>query len=90
MAPAEEVFSIAFRLSTRQVRKTRDLYLVDQTRIHCDHVDGLGEFLELEVVLRADQDEAEGQQIAHAIMRQLGVKEENLIAGAYMDLLLAN
>ena len=38
-----------------QVKKTRWLYLVGQTRVHCDQVEGLGDFAELEVVLNDDQ-----------------------------------
>ena len=34
------------------VRKRRWLYMVGQTRVHLDEVEGLGEFVELEVVLR--------------------------------------
>src|SRR3972149_5605825 len=37
------------------VRKTRFLYMVGQTRIHLDEVEGLGEFMELEVVLHPGQ-----------------------------------
>ena len=33
-----------------EVRKTRLLYLVGQTRVHLDTVEGLGDFLELEVI----------------------------------------
>jgi len=69
------------------VRKTRYLYMVGQTRIHLDDVDGLGQFMELEVVMQASQSDAEGRAIAEDLMRRLGVREEALIEGAYMDLL---
>ena len=69
------------------VRKTRYLYLVGQTRIHLDDVEGLGQFMELEVVLRDGQSETEGQSIAKELMKKLGIRKEDLIDGAYMDLL---
>lgn len=71
------------------VRKTRHLYMVGQTRVHLDEVEGLGEFMELEVVLRPNQSDLEGQAIARDLMTRLGVQEEDLIEGAYMDLLEA-
>jgi len=69
------------------VRKTRYLYLVDQTRLHLDDVEGLGQFMELEVVMRDGQSDAEGQLIAEGLMAALGVKRSDLLEGAYMDLL---
>jgi predicted adenylyl cyclase CyaB len=69
------------------VRKTRYLYMVGQTRIHLDEVEGLGQFMELEVVMRPGQDDAEGQAIAHELMNKLNVAETDLLEGAYMDLL---
>ena len=69
------------------VRKTRYLYLAGQTRIHLDDVEGLGQFMELEVALREGQGDAEGQAIAEAMMVRLGVRPEDLLEGAYMDLL---
>jgi predicted adenylyl cyclase CyaB len=69
------------------VRKTRYLYLAGQTRIHLDDVDGLGQFMELEVVLQDGQSDAEGQSIAEELMARLGVQPEDLLEGAYMDLL---
>ena len=72
-----------------RVRKTRWLLLAGQTRIHLDRVDGLGDFVELEVVLRDDQSEAEGVAIADALLQALGVSPTQRLAGAYLDLLLA-
>ena len=69
------------------VRKTRYLYLVGQTRVHLDDVDGLGQFMELEVVMRPGQPDAEGQAIAQDLMSKLGVAPSDLLEGAYMDLL---
>ena len=69
------------------VRKTRYLYLVGQTRVHLDDVEGLGQFMELEVVMQEKQSDAEGQAIAEALMASLGVDKTDLLEGAYMDLL---
>jgi predicted adenylyl cyclase CyaB len=72
-----------------RVRKTRWLLRSGQTRIHLDRVDGLGDFLELEVVLRDGQDEADGQRIAETLLAQLGVEPAQCLSGAYLDLLSA-
>jgi predicted adenylyl cyclase CyaB len=69
------------------VKKTRTLYLVGQTRVHIDQVEGLGEFLELEVVLRPEQTDAEGESIAAALLSEFGIDKQQLIAEAYVDLL---
>ncbi len=68
------------------VKKTRYLYLMGQTRIHLDDVHGLGQFMELEVVMTDGQSDAEGQTIAEDLMARLGVKKSDLLDGAYMDL----
>lgn len=69
------------------VKKTRYLYLIGQTRVHLDDVEGLGQFMELEVVMAKGQSDAEGQAIAEGLMSGLGVERGDLIDGAYMDLL---
>jgi len=69
------------------VRKTRYFYLVGQTRIHLDRVESLGDFLELEVVLKPGQTEADGQAIALDLMKRLGLGSEALVNAAYVDLL---
>ena len=70
-----------------RVRKERILVLLGATRLHLDRVEGLGDFLELEVVLRDGQDEAEGHAEAEALMLQLGLLPGQLVQGAYLDLL---
>jgi predicted adenylyl cyclase CyaB len=69
------------------VKKIRYLYMVGKTRIHLDDVEGLGHFMELEVVMGEAQSDAEGQAIAKDLMRKLGVREDALLEGAYMDLI---
>jgi predicted adenylyl cyclase CyaB len=70
------------------VRKQRTLYLAGQTRIHLDDVEGLGSFVELEVVMRANQSPADGVQIARGLMAQLEIPDSDLIEQAYIDLLI--
>lgn len=68
------------------VSKVRSLYLVGQTRLHLDEVQGLGQFMELEVVLHPSQSDAQGELIAQQLMAQLGILPEDLIEVAYIDL----
>jgi len=70
-----------------EVRKKRLLFLHGQTRIHLDDVEGLGHFLEIEVVLGPDQTEEEGKAILKDWANWLGVREEDIVPGAYIDLL---
>ncbi|WP_320043238.1 class IV adenylate cyclase [uncultured Desulfobacter sp.] len=69
------------------VRKTRELFLVGQTRIHLDDVEGLGVFAELEVVMKDGQIFDDGKAIAEDLMQKLGIKETDLVDGAYIDLI---
>jgi adenylate cyclase class IV len=70
-----------------RVRKTRCLLLSGATRIHLDRVEGLGDFVELEVVLQDGQSADDGRAIAEQLMRGLGIADAQRIAGAYLDLL---
>jgi len=69
------------------VIKERTLYLIGRTRVHLDRVEGLGDFVELEVVLAENEAQAAGEQEADALMEQLGIAENDLVCGAYFDLL---
>jgi len=82
--------ALALALGVRGVvKKTRYLYMVGQTRIHLDDVENLGYFMELEVVMRDGQSDEEGQVTAEDLMSKLGIRAEDLLDGAYMDLIEA-
>lgn len=69
------------------VEKQRTLHLVGRTRIHLDRVTGLGDFLELEVVLREGEDQSVGEEEASSLMQALGIHASDLIEAGYADLL---
>ncbi len=70
-----------------RVVKHRTLYLVGRTRVHLDRVAGLGDFMELEVVLADDETPEAGVREAQKLMELLGVAADSLVEGAYVDLL---
>jgi adenylate cyclase class IV len=72
-----------------RVRKRRLLLHLGQTRLHLDRVEGLGEFVELEVVLRDGQSDDEGRAIAESWMQRLGLQQAPRLGVAYTDLLRA-
>ena len=72
---------------TGEVKKTRILFKIGQTRVHIDTVEGLGDFLELEVVLRPEQTEADGKRIAETLLAELGAEKSQFVAEEYVDLL---
>ncbi len=70
-----------------EVRKQRELWLLDNVRIHLDTVDELGPFVEFEVEVDADHPEARCWEQARRLMQEFGLAEGDLVAGAYADLL---
>ncbi len=90
--PTEAPDSLSEALSTSLeirgiVQKERLLILVGQTRVHLDQVEGLGEFMELEVVLTENQTHKEGVEIAQELMEFFGIDHDSLISHAYIDML---
>ncbi len=63
------------------VRKRREVWLCKNARIHLDEVNGLGRFLEIEVIV------SEGPTQARSLMKELiaalGIRGEDLLAGSY-------
>jgi len=84
--PIREALTQAYGVVGR-VRKLRYLFMAGRTRIHLDRVEGLGDFLELEVDLRPDESNGAGVQEAKDLLKKLGVSKEDLVERAYVDLL---
>ena len=72
-----------------RVIKHRTLFIVGRTRVHLDRVQGLGNYMELEVVLADDEATDAGMREAHELMARLQVPADCLVDGAYHDLLRA-
>lgn len=87
-ATAEAMLSVALGVRGT-VGKLRRLYRVGDTRIHLDEVEGLGSFVELEVVLGASQSVLDGEAYATELMNKMDLDEADLVAEAYVDLLEA-
>lgn len=81
-----QVLSLAYGQGGR-VCKHRTLFMVRRTRVHLDRVEGLGDFLELEVVLKDGEPVEDGVKVAHELLAKLGIDHSRLIDGAYVDLL---
>ena len=62
------------------------VYLAGQARIHLDEVEGLGSFVELEVMLQPGEADADGERIAADLCRRLEIREGDRVDGAYIDL----
>ncbi|HXJ35399.1 MAG TPA: class IV adenylate cyclase [Candidatus Eisenbacteria bacterium] len=71
------------------VRKRRELWLLDNVRIHLDTVDGLGTFLELEAVVDATHDEARCRAAVDRLLDAFGLSEAACLRASYGDLLRA-
>ena len=76
--------------SCGRVRKKRLLLMTGRTRIHLDDVEGLGKFIELEVVLKDKEQSDAGTKEAKTLMEKLGIKNADLIQDAYVDMIKAN
>ncbi|HKD65600.1 MAG TPA: class IV adenylate cyclase [Candidatus Binataceae bacterium] len=70
------------------VRKRRQLWRLDNIRIHLDEVEGLGAFIEFEVEVLPGRDVPGCRIQAEELLRRLGIPEANLLAGSYSDLML--
>ncbi|MCC5857451.1 MAG: class IV adenylate cyclase [Ectothiorhodospiraceae bacterium] len=66
----------------------RRVFRTDAYRISLDTVDGLGDFIRIDVPLRNGMGPLEGVTIADGLMRALAIRENQWTRGSYLDLLV--
>lgn len=88
--PTELQAALAATLGIRVVvHKRREIYLVENVRIHLDQVEGLGEFLEFEAVLDPAIDDVRGHGQVAALKIRFQDALGEAIASGYADLLIS-
>ncbi len=72
------------------VDKEREIYFIDNIKIHLDRVKGLGTFLEIEAQSEADglAEETLDRQ-CRQLMDELGVRADDLLSDSYSDLVIS-
>jgi predicted adenylyl cyclase CyaB len=70
-----------------EVDKRREIYFVENVKVHLDQVDVLGEFIEVEAIGTAFNVEKLKAQ-CESFLRELGVRDVDLVEGSYSDMLL--
>lgn len=86
-AQARERFG-SFPLPVRVVvRKRREVYLVGETRVHLDQVEGLGMFVEFESPVRPGRSVGTGQRDVARLRSAFAPALGEAIAASYADLL---
>lgn len=73
------------------VDKQREIYFIDNVKFHIDTVKDLGNFVEIEAIgSGSETPESELLKQCQHYMNLLGIKDSDLIAVSYSDLLLNN
>ena len=71
------------------VTKKREIYYIGNIKFHIDEVEELGSFIEIEAGnILADKTEAELLEQCNFYLREFCIKDEDLIAESYSDMLI--
>jgi len=81
------ILSDSFGIKT-VVKKQRQLYLYNDTRIHIDTVEQLGAFIEFEVPVNSGEEDAHKKM--QFLVDRFGLKKDDFILKSYSDLLDQN
>lgn len=70
------------------VDKRREIYFVENVKVHLDRVEGLGEFVEVEAIGRQSE-LANLREQCEGFLREFGIGENDLLAGSYSDMMFS-
>ena len=71
------------------VDKQREIYFIDNIKVHLDQVEGLGTFVEIEAQgNESDLSEDYQQEQCKRMMMDFGINDEDLVSESYSDLLM--
>ena len=70
------------------VDKKREVYLIDNIRVHLDYVKDLGEFIEFEAVYTNPIDEEKEFEKVRKLKRTFNIQDDHLLDKSYIDYLL--
>ena len=74
-----------------EVKKSREIYYIQNVKFHIDTLEGLGNFVEIEATnIGCDLSLDELRQQCSFYMNQFGINDADLIPGSYSDMLLNN
>ncbi|RLA94702.1 MAG: class IV adenylate cyclase [Deltaproteobacteria bacterium] len=71
-----------------KIRKEREIYNTNECKIELDMVEGLGEFVEVEILIPEDEDITKSKEKIFGILEKIGVPRENIEKKPYLELYL--
>ncbi len=72
------------------VRKRREVFRAGDITVCLDSVEGLGEFLEVEIVVEEEQEPGPIRFKLFEFLKQFGISEEDSIRTSYLEMVLEN
>ncbi len=85
---AEQIKSLLLQIfeSNLVVKKSREIYLLDNVRVHLDDVEGLGHFFELEAVYEEDSQRENEELKVRNLLVEFAISEPALQKTSYEQL----
>jgi adenylate cyclase class 2 len=71
-----------------KIRKARESYSVSGCNVELDRVEGLGDFVEVEILIPENEDIAKGKERIFELLEKIGIQKENVEEKPYLELYL--